>query len=80
MSIEDSTSVQTFCNRYIVEESLVKNYIEQLNHLEMISNKRKTEKKIKNAKENTMSYEEFDWNKMLNDGTLAKQRVPVLNK
>ena len=80
ISIEDSTSVQTFCNRYIVEESLVKNYLEHLNHLEMMSNKRKTEKKTKNAKENTMSYEEFDWNKTLNDGTLAKQRVPVPNK
>ena len=46
----------------------------------MMNNKRKTEKKTENAKENTMSYEEFDWNKTLNDGTLAKQRVPVLNK
>ena len=46
----------------------------------MMSDKRKTEKKQKNAKENTMSYKEFDWNKMLNDGTLATQRVPVLNK
>ena len=27
-----------------------------------------------------MSYEEFDWNEMLNDGTLAKQRVPILDK
>ena len=27
-----------------------------------------------------MSYEEFDWNEMLNDGTLAKQRVPILEK
>ena len=35
----------------------------------MMNNKRKTEKKTKNAKENTMFYEEFDWNKMLNDGT-----------
>ena len=50
ISIKDSTSVQTFCSRYIVEESLVKNYLEHLNHLEMMSNKRKTEKKTKNAK------------------------------
>ena len=39
--IEDNASVQTFCNRYIVEESLVKKYLEHLNHLEIMSEKRK---------------------------------------
>ena len=34
----------------------------------------------KNLKENTMSYQEFDWMEMLNRGTLAKQRVCVLHK
>ena len=36
------------------------------------------EKKNKNLKENTMSYEEFDWMEMLNSGTLARQRASVL--
>ena len=61
INIEDSVSVQTFCNRDIVEKSLVKKYLEHLNHLEMMSEKRKMEKKNKNLKENTMPYEEFDW-------------------
>ena len=43
-----------------------------------MSEKRKMEKKNKNLKENTMSYEEFDWMEMLNSGTLAKQRACVL--
>ena len=37
----------------IVEKSLVKKYLEHLNHLEMMSEKRKMEKKNKNLKENT---------------------------
>ena len=61
INMEDSLSVQTFCNRDIVEKSLVKKYLEHLNHLEMMSEKRKMEKKNKNLKENTMPYEEFDW-------------------
>ena len=40
----------------------------------------KWKKKNMNLKENTMSYEEFDWMEMLNSGTLAKQRVCVLDK
>ena len=47
LNIEDSASVQTFCNRYIVEESLVKKYLEHLNHLEMMSENRKMEKKTR---------------------------------
>ena len=50
---EDSASVQTFCNRDIVEKSLVKKYLKHLNHPEMMSEKRKMEKKNKNLRENT---------------------------
>ena len=62
------------------KESLVRKYLAHLNHLETMSRKRKMEKKNKNSKENTMSYEEFDWMEMLSSGTLAKQRVCVLDK
>ena len=36
--------------------------------------------KNKNLKENTMSYDEFDWMVMCNSGRLAKQCVCVLDK
>ena len=44
----------------------MKKYLEHLNHLEMMSEKRKMEKKNNNLKENTVSYEEFGWMEMLN--------------
>ena len=78
INVEDIASVETFSNKYIVEENLVKTYLEHLNHLQMMNEKRKMEKKGKNLQENRMSYEDFDWTKMLNDRTLAKQRVFVL--
>ena len=37
-------------------------------------------KENKNLKYNTMSYEEFDWMEMLNNGILAKQHSCVLDK
>ena len=46
----------------------------------MMTEKRKKEKKNKDLKENTISYEELDWMEMLNSGTLAKQRACVLEK
>ena len=78
---EDSASVQTFCNRVIVEKSLVKKYLEHLNHLEMMSEKRKNGKeKQEFEREHSLSYEEFDCTEMLNSGKLAKQRVCALNE
>ena len=43
----------------------MKKYLEHLNHIEVMTEKRKMDKKNKNLKENTMSYEEFDWMEML---------------
>ncbi len=80
IDINSTTRIQAFSNRYIVEVNLVKDYIAHLNHLEMMSEKRKVEKQTKNAQENRKSCEDFDWQKMLEDGTLKKQRVTILDK
>ena len=59
---------------------MVKSYLEHLKHLEMMNEKSKTETRGRNLQENSMSYEDFDWQKMINEGTLEKQRVCVLDK
>ncbi|CAB4032480.1 RNA-directed DNA polymerase from transposon X-element, partial [Paramuricea clavata] len=71
INVEDALSVKAFCNKYIVEENLVKSYLEHLNHLEMMNDK-KTEMRDKNLQENNMSCEDFDWQKMFNKGDLGK--------
>ena len=45
INIEDSASVQTFAKDALLKKALVKKYLEHLNHLEMMSDKRKMEKK-----------------------------------
>ena len=66
--MEDTLSVQAFCIKYIVDENLVKSYLEHLKYLEMMNEKRKTETRGRNLQENSMSYEDFDWQKMVNEG------------
>ena len=78
--IEDSASVQTFCNRYVVEESLVKKYQEHLNHLEMMSeNWEKWKRKTRMWKRTQCLMRNFTGWKCCNSGTLAKQRVCVVD-
>ena len=80
IDVEDVLSIQAFCIKYIVEENLVKSYLEHLKHLEMMNERKKNETRGRNLQENSMSYEDFDWQKMVNEGTLEKQRVCVLDK
>jgi hypothetical protein len=43
---------------------------EYLPHLDMMNEKKKTKRKKKNLKENSVTCEEFDCKQMLKDGTL----------
>lgn len=54
INVNDAASIEAFSNRYIVEESLVKDYLAHLNHIEMMSGKRKQEKQTKNQQEDRM--------------------------
>ena len=78
--VNDAASIEAFSNIYIIEGSLVKYYPAHLKHIEMMSGKRKQEKQTKNQQEDRMSCDDFDWYKMLDDGTLKKQRVALVNK
>ena len=78
--VNDAASIEAFSNIYIIEESLVKDYLAHLKHIEMISVKREQEKQTKNQQEDRIPCDDFDWYKMLDDATLKKQRVAILNK
>jgi hypothetical protein len=45
----------------------VKEYLDHLDHLDMMNEKIKTERKKKNLQENSMTCEKFDWKQMLNN-------------
>ena len=80
IDVEDALIVQAFCIKYNVDKNLVKTYLEHLKHLEMMNKKRKTETRGRNLQENSVSYEDFDCQKIVNKGTLEKQRVCVLDE
>ena len=78
--VNDAASIEAFSNIYIIEGSLVKDYLAHLKYIEMMSGKQKQEKQTKNQQEDRIPCDDFDWYKMLDDGTLKKQRVAILNK
>ena len=78
--VNDAASIEAYSNIYIIEECLVKEYLAHLKHIEMMSGNRKQEKQTKNQQEDRIQCDDFKRYKMLDDGTLKKQRVAITNK
>ena len=58
----------------------MKTYLEHFKLLELKKGKRKKERLEKSSVKVKMTYQDYDWVGMCNDGTLSKQTVAVLDK
>ena len=79
-SLEDLDSISKFAQEFFVSEEFVKTYLEHLKLLELKKEKRKMERLEKSSVKAKMTYQDYDWVGMCNDGTLSKQTVAVLDK
>jgi len=58
----------------------VKTYLEHLKLLELKKEKKKKERLEKSSVKAKMTYQDYDWVGMCNDGTLSKQTLAMLDK
>ena len=79
MSLEKESSIQAFSEMYAVDQDLVVKYMHHLAYLEMMKRKRERERREKAEREQNLSYEDVEWEKLLCEDLLKKQRVSVLN-
>ena len=78
--LEDLDSISKFAQEFVVSEECVKTYLEHLKWLELKKEKRKKERLEKSSVKAKMTYQDYDWVGMLNDGTRSKQTGTVLAK
>ena len=79
ISLEKESSIQAFSEKYAVDQDLVVKYMHHLAYLEMMKRKRERERREKAEREQNLSYEDVEWEKLLCEDLLKKQRVSVLN-
>ena len=79
-SLEDLNSISKFAQEFVVSEECVKTYLEHLKLLELKKVKRKKERLEKSSVRAKMTYQDYDWVGMCNDGSLSKQTVAMLDK
>jgi len=79
-SLDDPNSISNFGKKFVVSEGCVKSYLEHLKLLELKKEKRKKDKAEKKAAEKVRTYEDYNWIALLDDGSLSKQAVAVLDK
>ena len=72
--------IKQFSKTFIVDEMLVKKYVDHLKILEINKKKRAEKRQLKTQQERNKKYEDYNWLAMFNDGLLKKLNVSDLNK
>ena len=80
ISSNNKSAIKDFCEKYIVEEKLV---IEYVNHMEVLKLEReKSKQRLNNERtvETEKHYKDFDWIKLWETGELRKKSIKILDK
>ena len=77
---DNEHSIKEFSKKFIVDEKLVKEYVNHLHEIEVRKEKRMKKNKEKSAKERCKIYEDYNWTTLCKDGTLKKLKVVELEK
>jgi len=80
LSINSSDAITEFSSKFIVEEKLVKNYIEHLSQLQNVNEIRRQERKKENQARALKDVHCYDWKTLVEKGELGTLKVPELNK
>ena len=79
-SLVDLDSIWKFAQEFVVSEECVKTCLEHLKLLELKKKNRKKDRLEKSSVKAKMTYQDYDWVGLLNDGILSKQTGAVVEK
>lgn len=68
-----------FSKEYIVEKSLVEKYVRHLEYLDIKRKKREEMRKLKKKEDENKSINDYDWEKLYQEGNLKLLKVKVLD-
>jgi len=80
LSINSSDAITEFSSKFIVEEKLVKNYIEHLSQLQSVSEIRSQERIKEKQARALKDVHCYDWKALVEKGELGTLKVPELDK
>ena len=81
-TLDNPTKILEFSKKFVVSEECIRGNLEHLKVLDLKKDKRsrKKERVEKKSGQAGKKYEDFDWVSMLEDGSLTKQTIAVLDK
>ena len=80
LSINASDAITEFSSKFIVDEKLVKNYIEHLPQLQSVNELRKQERRKEKQVRALKDVHCYDWKTLVEKGELDTLKVPELDK
>ena len=79
-TLDNPNKILEFSKKFVVSEECIRGTLEQLKLLDLKKEKRKKERAEKKSAQAGKKYEDFDWVAMLEDGSITKQTIFVLDK
>ncbi|CAB4035534.1 Transient receptor potential cation channel subfamily A member 1, partial [Paramuricea clavata] len=79
ISSDNVEQLKDVSSRYCVEEKDVASYVKHLEGLKMMSAIRENERRKKREKECSKTYEDYDWNTLIDSGKLNSLKVMELD-
>ncbi len=80
LSIEDADAIKEFSQKFIVDEKLVKSYLEHLSSLEAVKNIRQKEREVVRQERHTRDVSDYKWQELVENCKLASLTVAELDK
>ena len=79
-NLDRDEDVKGFCDKYMVEEILLRKYLDHLNYLDIRKRKRAEKKLLQNRQDANRQFDDYDWLELFNSGLLKKLKVSDLDK
>ena len=79
-SSDETAGIKDFSGKYIVSENLARNYLQHLEHLELLKEKQQKEENQRKKQENRKKYEDYDWQDLYQQKNISSLRVQERDK
>lgn len=79
-NLKSDESIKHFSKTYLVDEVLLRNYLDHLKFLDINKRKRAEKRQLQMQQDNNRQFADYDWLQLLNNGLLKKLKVSDLDK
>ena len=80
VQLDNPVSISEFSQKYVVAERSVCEYVQHMEHMKMMKDKRSADREHRKGQADVKTYDDYDWEDLYRQDQLSKLRVSELDK